>query len=488
MTDIIYDIETYPNVFTCVLITAHSGNHTLIEVSERCNDWLKFVKLMKAFKDNNCRMVGFNNLGFDYPVIHTLLSKLKPDASAKDVYEMAFKKCEDIIDTPWNDRFRHNVWDNECFVQQIDLYKIHHFDNMARATSLKEMEFNMRSESIQDLPYPPGTVLAPDEIGELLTYNLHDGEETLKFYNLSKDQIEFREQLSKQYDRNFLNHNDTRIGKDYFMMELGITNRTTTTPRSKIDLGELILDQVRFVRPEFNAVTDWIADQVITQTKKVFTEIPIPAISSDLAQYANMELKNDKVKNLNVVVDGFQFDFGTGGIHGSVRNRAFESDDTMVIKNVDVASYYPNLAIANGLYPEHLGERFCEVYKDVYEQRKTYPKGTPENAMLKLALNGVYGDSNNQYSAFYDPRYTMAITINGQLLLCMLAEALLDIPDLEIININTDGICVHVPRRHVEVLQEHCQRWEGLTGLTLETDEYARLWQRDVNNYLGVTV
>lgn len=44
-----------------------------------------------------------------------------------------------------------------------------------------------------------------------------------------------------------------------------------------------------------------------------------------------------------------------------------------------------------------------------------YAKGTPENAMLKLALNSVYGDSNNQYSVFYDPMYTMKITVNGQL-------------------------------------------------------------------------
>jgi len=50
--------------------------------------------------------------------------------------------------------------------------------------------------------------------------------------------------------------------------------------------------------------------------------------------------------------------------------------------------------------------------------------------MLKLALNGTFGDSNNIYSVFYDPQFTMAITVNGQLMLCMLAERLMTIPGL----------------------------------------------------------
>ena len=73
------------------------------------------------------------------------------------------------------------------------------------------------------------------------------------------------------------------------------------------------------------------------------------------------------------------------------------------------------------------------MYAGLKEQRVRFPKGSPENAMLKLALNGVYGDSNNQYSVFYDPLYTMKTTLNGQLLLCLLAEKLLRIDGLRLI-------------------------------------------------------
>jgi len=73
----------------------------------------------------------------------------------------------------------------------------------------------------------------------------------------------------------------------------------------------------------------------------------------------------------------------------------------------DLSSMYPNIAISNRVFPAHLGEKFCDIYQDMYEQRKSFGKGTPENAMLKLALNGTYGKSNDKYSVFYDPKFTM---------------------------------------------------------------------------------
>ena len=162
-----------------------------------------------------------------------------------------------------------------------------------------------------------------------------------------------------------------------------------------------------------------------------------------------------------------------------------ESNDEYIIEDWDVASYYPNLAIKNKLAPAHLGETFCEIYEDIYNQRKGYAKGTAENAMLKLALNGVYGDSNSQYSPFYDPKFTMSITINGQLLLCMLAEKLMNAEQVEMIQINTHGLTVRYPRWMKEWVHSVCQWWQDLTKLTLEDVEYNCMFIRDVNNYIG---
>jgi hypothetical protein len=207
-------------------------------------------------------------------------------------------------------------------------------------------------------------------------------------------------------------------------------------------------------------VLEWLKAQTITETKGVFTD-------------------------LTARVGGIDFVFGTGGIHGSLESTVVEADDEYAIIDLDVSSYYPNLAIANGFYPQHLGKSFCTIYKNLYEQRKSYPKKSAESAMLKLALNGVYGDSNNQFSVFYDPLYTMTITLNGQLLLCVLAEGMLSIEGLQIVQVNTDGMTVKVPRSQMFMVSAVRAAWEHRTGLQLEQVEYSRMFIRDVNSYIA---
>lgn len=466
--DIRFDIETFPNAFTIGLLHPDTGQKWVFEISFRRNDIQLFCRYIEELQRQGCRLVGFNNIGFDYPVIHFIYQNRHTGITVKDIYDKAMA----IINAHDNAKFAHMVWESDWLVPQIDLYKIHHFDNRARATGLKVLEFNMRMDNIEDLPFAVGTELNSEQLDTLIDYMWHDIDATDRFYNESLDQIRFREELSEKYDRNFLNHNDTKIGKDFFIMKLEEVQpgccyqyvdgkrKMVQTQRERIDLAEVVLPYVQFEQPEFQRILIWFKSQVITETKGVF-------------------------KDVNCVIDDFQFDFGTGGIHGSVESQIVYSDDYWIVEDWDVASYYPNLAIANGLFPQHLGQTFCTIYKEVYEQRKGYAKGTAENAMLKLALNGVYGDSNNKYSPFFDPQYTMSITINGQLLLCMLAEQLMKLTELSMVQINTDGLTVRYPRHHQQWVHSVCQWWEQLTNLTLESAEYNRMFIRDVNNYIA---
>ena len=467
--DTIFDCESYLNVFTLSAKHAATGVRWRFEYSHRRNDIPQMIDWLTALRSGGSRLIGFNNVGFDYPVLHFILNTQPlPTPAAINAF------VQRIINADHSRRFDHIIWDRERYVEQVDLYKIHHFDNVARATSLKVLEFNMRSQSIQDLPFKPGTALTDGQIDQLLDYNDHDVDKTEEFYYHTLPAIRFREALSAKYGRNFLNHNDTKIGKDYFIMRLeqdapgscycvGADGRREPrqTVRESIALRDVIFPWIKFKRPEFTAIQDWLAAQVITETKGVF-------------------------EKLHCVVDGFQFDFGTGGVHGSVTNRIVRSDADHIIQDWDVESYYPNLGIKNRVYPQHLGELFCDIYSDVFEQRKSYAKGTPENAMLKLALNGVYGDSNNKYSPFYDPAYTMAITINGQLLLCLLADYLMDIPGLEMIQVNTDGLTIRIPRDREADVTAVTEWWQSHTLLRLEKAEYEMMALRDVNSYLAV--
>lgn len=461
----VHDIENYPNVFLFGAIHALTETPYIFEISHRRDDRQAFYLFTEYLREHRAEEVGYNNLGYDYPVQHSILNNIMYITNA-DIY----KKGDSIINAGDENRFAHMVWEKDWIVPQLDLYKIHHFDNQAKRTSLKTLEFNMRMENIEDLPFIPGTYLTDSQIDTLRQYLIHDLKATLIFYKHSKKLIDFRRELSAKYGRNFMNHNDTKIGKDYFIMELeksGIqcfepgSRKPRQTHRPSIALNSVIFPYVRFEQPEFNRVLNWLRQQVITETKGVFTDL-----SAD--------------------INGFSFDFGTGGIHGSIESQTIRSTENYVIIDLDVASFYPNLAISNELYPAHLGKQFCTIYKNVYDMRSSYPKGTPENAMLKLALNGVYGDSNNVYSPFYDPAYTMAITINGQLLLCMLAEELLKIPGLSMIQANTDGLTVYVPRVFTGQVEQVRHAWEKLTKLQLEEAIYDVMFIRDVNNYIAV--
>lgn len=461
----VHDIENYPNVFLFGAIHALTETPYIFEISHRRDDRQAFYLFTEYLREHRAEEIGYNNLGYDYPVQHSILNNIMYITNA-DIY----KKGDSIINAGDENRFAHMVWEKDWIVPQLDLYKIHHFDNQAKRTSLKTLEFNMRMENIEDLPFTPGTYLTDSQIDTLRQYLIHDLKATLMFYKHSKKLIDFRRELSAKYGRNFMNHNDTKIGKDYFIMELeksGIqcfepgSRKPRQTHRPSIALNSVIFPYVRFEQPEFNRVLNWLRQQVITETKGVFTDL-----SAD--------------------INGFSFDFGTGGIHGSIESQTIRSTENYVIIDLDVASFYPNLAISNELYPAHLGKQFCTIYKNVYDMRSSYPKGTPENAMLKLALNGVYGDSNNVYSPFYDPAYTMAITINGQLLLCMLAEELLKIPGLSMIQANTDGLTVYVPRVFTGQVEQVRHAWEKLTKLQLEEAIYDVMFIRDVNNYIAV--
>ena len=467
--DIAYDIETFPNCFTLAAECVDSPFTWMFEISDQRNDSREIIDWLTWLKNSNARMVSFNGLGFDYPVLHTLIRMGHSDANT------LYQKAMAIIHSQDDDggRWMHQVKPSDRFVQQIDLFKIHHFDNKARATSLKMLEFNMRSDTIEDLPFKVGTMLNREQIEVLKQYNKHDVAQTKKFLHESLDMLSFREKLNTMFPgRDWLNYNDTKIGKDYFTMKLeeagvscydfGPKGRTPRqTKRPVIALKDAILPWITFEQPEFNRVLNWLKAQSITETKGVFND-------------------------LTACVNGFTFVFGLGGIHGSVESTVVESDDENIIVDLDVTSYYPNLAITNGFYPAHLGKEFVSIYKYLFEQRKSYPKKSAESAMLKLALNGVYGDSNNQFSVFYDPLFTMSITLNGQLLLCLLAEGLMHIPGLRIIQVNTDGLTVRVPRSHKMLVDLARAAWQSRTGLNLEEAVYKAMMVRDVNNYIGV--
>ncbi len=466
---IIYDIETYPDIFTLAGQVADGSEPPFVfELSTRKDERDALMWFLKYCRDHQIEMVGFNNLAFDYPVLHRAM-----------MLETRFLTSDVIcswVPQVFKERWGVPKW--KRIIPQIDLYKIHHFDNMARNTSLKKLQFNMRSASVDDLPFTPGVDVGEENFDDLIEYNFHDVTETRKFYEHSLDAIKLREALlnngffGDRSNADILNFNDTKIGKNYFIGKIiaegiqlykkdGGENIPIQTKRDSINLSECIFPNITFATPDLQRVHRHLQGQVIRETKGVFTGLSA------------------------LLPSGFSLYFGTGGLHGSVDRKAIRAVPGETILDLDVTSYYPSIAIKYRLAPEHIGSVFPDIYQTVKTERVSHAKGTPFNAALKLALNGVYGDSNNKYSPLFDPKVTMTITISGQLMLAMLAEALDSLPCVELIQVNTDGLTIRFPNALTGEVDRVADTWQRLTGMDLESARYNRMFIRDVNNYIA---
>lgn len=519
----VYDCESFSNFWSMVLLKINDGSYQEFRLhlddpkDVQRDNFNRLKKTFDEFVDNtDVIMCSFNGISYDYPLIHFLLNK---NIESPEEWILAAKEKNDqLINTPFQDRFSNIIWEKDRLIKQCDTRLIHHMDNMAKMTSLKALEFEMRLESIDETPVDFNLPCPIKKADEVMHYNLIDVYATAEFAKQSVSELKFRQSLKHQHpDYDWMNFSDSKIGSTIMQIQYQEKNgwkaiyetdsrgklirdedgRTIKkqSPRDKIDLGELIFDYVKFDKPEFNAILDWFKNKTITETKGSLTQLKPKEIPDSLIKY--MEHKDGKiltkkqdgvigVPNLHCLVDGVKYVFGTGGLHASVHKEKFESADDIMIVDIDVQSYYPNLSIKNRVYPEHLGEPFCDDYEEVFNERLKHKKGSVLNLGYKLGLNSVYGNSNNKYSIFFDPIFTMTITINGQLLLCMLAEKLEKIDGYKLIQANTDGITILAKRTAKDEINKICKAWCKLTKLKLEFNKYSKMLIHNVNNYIAV--
>lgn len=484
-----YDVEAFPDVFTLTAEPLFGGQQSVWEISKWRDDRVHLMQWFNYLQQTQTPMIGFFSEQYDYVMIHYIYKN--PQCTVEEIYA----KNQEIFAT--QDRFAQTIWPRDRFAPQIDLAKINHFDNRAKTTSLKSLQVNMRSPTVVDAPIPFGVPVGSAAAVEqyVIPYNKHDVKETKQFAHICMSAIEFRLGIVEQFGVECLSWNDTKIGEKMLEQRLGEDVCYTRVPtgqldykgeprtrkqkrqtiRSAIALKDIIFPYVQFQHPEFQRVLDFMRAQVLTpddlddpeatiKTKGVFT-------------------------GLHADVGGLTFHFGTGGVHASVTAQRFTASEDWLIRDIDVASLYPSIAIVNNLAPAHLGEAFTSAYAKLPAERKEWQKLKGKKCVeansIKLAANGAYGKTNSKFSFLYDPQYTMTVTINGQLLLCMLAEWISTVPTLQMIQANTDGITYVIHRDHLAAVEAIEQQWQDFTKLELESCYYSRMWIRDCNSYIA---
>lgn len=539
--EVVYDIETLPNLFLC---TIYDPNTSIPRVFYAGFGWQYFPEKISIIweleeyifwlKKHGYLMVGFNNYHYDYPVLHHLLNNIDHYHAADDD---GLALCQDVFhfssliieEAARGNRFAHTVWDRDMIVPQLDLFKVHHFDNKAKTVSLKRLEFNMRRRTV--LEYTEGfdhEVSSEQEVKKLIDYNIEDVLATCQFRQMSAEQVDFRKSLANTWGIEVLNYNDTKIGEKLIERRLkeevglsalytyeegdyGETVRTMKqTPRSHVDLQDIIFPNVRFeakklrdllkfmkklrvyvdgMRFEWSEVPDYQNGKFLISQKE--QELGEYEKKSDEWKRTKQEIVDLKQKysdrELSVTFHGATFELGKGGIHSAVPWGAYRRGNGRIILDVDVASFYPSIAIQYGMKPEHLPEEFTSIYAGLKDERMAYKKTDPARAkMLKLALNGTYGKTNSIYSVLYDPEYSLRTVINGQLFLLMLWDMLVQaLPTIELIQANTDGISFVIYEEDKKECEVVLSRWEKFTKMELETTEYESMFIRDVNNYVA---
>ena len=456
----IYDLETLPGLFTATFIDRDSDDSKIFILSKTINQ----IKQLIDFLHNEVKgLIGYNNLRFDAQVIEFIL--VNPDCTADDICAYAQTLIDDNQKIP-----DYPEW--KLSIPNLDLFKINHFDNKNRRSSLKWIEFMLDLPNIEDMPERT-TESDKDWTEKVFGYNYNDVVATKALLDKTKDMIELRKSLSKIYNMKMLNYSNSRIGSELLLKlyckKTGLNPkevRQMRTHRSVIKIEDIIFPYIYFNSEEFNYLLNTFKSTVITKDTKKF--------------------------ELSVVYKGFQFDYGMGGIHGSIHNKKITADDNYAIIDADVNSLYPSIAVVNKMYPQHLGPAFYQVYKhDIVDVRLTEKakKEAGNKAIIsgfKESANASYGKSQDIYSWMYDPKYTFQTTVNGQLMLTMLAEWLLDnISDMQIIQVNTDGITVRINRNEINKYYEICKKWEEYTKLQLEFADYDLMVITDVNNYLS---
>ena len=350
---VVYDIENFPNCFTLHAEGLFDAFASTWEISQFRDDRRALFEWFWHCKRNRIPMIGFNNCHYDYPVIHAIFHN--PEIT----YQQIFAKGSAIIRS--KDQFEHSLWTSDEFAPQIDLMKVHHFDNQAKRTSLKALEINMRSDNVVDMPVKVETHLTEDEVNRvLIPYNIHDVKETKQFAIHSLPALEFRVSMIEQLGPEVINYNDSKIGSKLLEKRLGDDicysraggrKQKRQTVRNLIALNDIIFPYIQFTNPEFQRVLDFMRAQVLRPAD----------IEPEAGGMVKVTTKG-VFAGLKAHVGGVDYHFGTGGIHASVGAQMIQSNNSYVIRDIDVASLYPSIAIANGLYPEHLGARFTEEY------------------------------------------------------------------------------------------------------------------------------
>lgn len=458
----VYDIEVFRNVFHCTLLNTETEELIKFECSIRKNN----IEEMCKFFKQDAYFVGYNNIHYDNPIINYCIEYFSNSKYTYNKICLSIFNLSNIITQDKENIDRWKRWKYANNFLTVDLLTMLY--SKALRVSLKEMQVTMMYKNVQEFNQDWNSNLAENNIDSMIEYNINDVMSTYELLKKCEKDIQLRLNIEDQYHIHCLSKDGVNIGMqilaEEYMNKTGISwdiLKNMRSPANIIDLNEIILPIIKYNTP--------ILQNLLNEMKQL-------KVSPGRKGYEKQFLLED----LTISV-------GVGGIHSINEPEIIIPNEDELLVDLDVASLYPSMLLNFNFYPRHLGKEFKEIYQEI-KDRRIYAKKTGDtvtNETLKLALNGLSGNLQNEFSWCYDPKSVMGIRINGQLLLLMLTERLIAI-GAKPIQLNTDGIFCKIPKNNYKLAKQICKEWESLTGLILEEDRFKSFYQLAINDYFGV--
>ena len=453
-TKLLYDIECYSNYFLVCFRSLDSKKVVYFEMYD--GHPLDVVKL--EWVARNFCLIGFNSIAYDLPMLQLALA----GASCQQLKEASDIIVSDV--TPgW--QLAKQAGCPEPDYNHIDLIQV-----APLGASLKLYGGRLHCPRMWDLPFPPEATLSPDQMVIVRWYCVNDLDLTEILYWAVEEQISLRMSLSGEYEKDLRSKGDAQIAEAIITGELKKLG-------CKVGKAEVAPGTVfKYVPPAFVKFKTSYMRRVLGQIRAMNFVVGEDGYT-DMPQ----ELAELKIKIANGV-----YQMGIGGLHSCEKSTYHHCDGSFILEDRDVASYYPALILNCGLYPEHLGKEFLQVYKGIVDRRLA-AKRSKNKVMadsLKITVNGTFGKLGSKWSVLYSPSLLFQVTITGQLGLLMLIESL-ELADIAVISANTDGVVSKIPNALKPAYLGVVADWEKATGFETEAVEYLALYSRDVNNYIA---
>lgn len=337
-------------------------------------------------------------------------------------------------------------------------YPLNDYDAILKDKSLKQLEAFMGDDIREtEVDFNIDRPLTEAEIEQTKIYNIHDVSELLKVLDACWNDFEGQLDIIELYGLDMSYFTKTKV-------QLAAKILNAVDQHTMDDEFDICLPDTIRLSDKYKFIPEWYMNPKNWRYKE------------------HLHSEDDQHNNqLTCIVAGIPHVFAWGGCHGADDKQSiFEG----IILHADVSSMYPTTDIEYNL----LSRKFKnpDDFRMMRDFRlKLKAEGNSKNKALKPMINGIYGASKDRNGAIYDPLMANLTCIFGQMFILDLIDKLE--PYCRLLQTNTDGIFVlceseEQKNKVIEITHYVGERLR----MEFEIDEYTKLIQKDVNNYIAI--